>query len=211
MENYPANSKRSKEEKAESKSKPVERVKAKKIVQGKVELKKKSEFRKIIGAFIAEDIGNVKDIVIQEIVIPTIQQGILESIGIVFGIDARGFYRRGDSNRRSGERVSYGKYYDTKEPRKGNRDGYRRRETLDFGDVSVESKSEALDILDNMAYYIEEYGYCTVTDLYDMLGKTPPTTGIDYGWESMSSIRHERTFGGEYRLMLPRPVLLDRR
>lgn len=211
MENYPSNSKRSKEEKAESKSKPVERVKAKKIVQGKVELKKKSEFRKIIGAFIAEDIGNVKDIVIQEIVIPTIQQGILESIGIVFGIDARGFYRR-DSNRRSGERVSYGKYYDTKDTRKNDRDsGYRRRETLDFGDVSVESKSEALDVLDNMAYYIEEYGYCTVTDLYDMLGKTPPTTGIDYGWESMSSIRHERTFGGEYRLMLPRPVLLDRR
>ena len=44
MEIYPSNSKRSKEEKAESKSKPVERVKAKKIVQGKVELKKKSEF-----------------------------------------------------------------------------------------------------------------------------------------------------------------------
>lgn len=212
MEQFPSNSKRSRPA-----NKPVDRTsndvqKAQKIVQGEVTVKKKSEFGKFISAFITDEWRDIPNFIVNDVVIPTIKRGMLESIAMTFGVDIglkKSSYYKGGSGK-----VSYGRYYDDRydQPYRDSRYKEERapkrepkRVGYDYEDFYVTSKGEADDILETMALRMEDYGWCTVGDLYDMMGITPPPTARYYGWDDMTGMYSERTFDGKYRLLLPRP------
>ena len=99
IDDYKPNSRRSKENKTESK--PEKKVE--KVVTGNVKLKKKSELSKFKDVFISEDVGNVKSYIFMDVVIPAAKKAISDIVRD--GID---MILYGDTKRKSN---NYGSSY----------------------------------------------------------------------------------------------------
>lgn len=187
--------------KAEQKEAPVEREKRQKVVGGKVATKKNNA-RKFADVFLSEDIGNVKDHVLMEILVPAISNTILDIItnaaDMVFG-------KYSGNKKRKGSRISYSRYSD---PREERRSGTRAQSRFDYEDIIFDSYGDAEIVLDEMDNLIEKFHEVTVADLYDLAGLNAPFTANKYGWENIATAKPMRVSGG-YALKLPKARLLD--
>ena len=77
MENYPSNSHKTREQNTDKK--------VEKVVSGKTSTKKKSGIRKLSDTFLSEDIGNVKNYIFAEVLLPAAKK--LVSDIVTNGID----------------------------------------------------------------------------------------------------------------------------
>lgn len=180
------------------------------IVQAKT--RKRNGVQKFFRSLIAEDLPNIKDYIIDDILRPTIQNFLIDSltdtVSMVFGgeVGSRGSRRRSHS-----DRVSYRDYYD--DDRRGSR---RRRDRdrdddfrgYDLDDVIVDTRAEAERVLDKLDEIIDRYGYVTVADVYELVGIQGRWTDNKYGWTRIASAKPQRVRDG-YLIQLPRPKPLD--
>jgi hypothetical protein len=67
----------------------------------------------------------------------------------------------------------------------------------------------AESVREEMCNVIEEYGFVTVADMYDMAGLDQPYTSNKFGWTSIRSAESIRLRDGGYILKLPRPMPID--
>jgi hypothetical protein len=76
-----------------------------------------------------------------------------------------------------------------------------------FGEIVLNSRSDAEIVIDSLRDLIEQYGNAKVTNLYSLLGITGEFTDQKYGWTNLSraSVIHTRE---GYVLDLPRPEVL---
>lgn len=193
-EEFKSNSHKSKEElKREEK-------KIEKVATGKVKTKKKSGATKFADVFITEDIGNVKDYIIYDVLLPAAKKTISEIVSN--GVDMI-LYGETKSRKSKGSKVSYSKYYDDRD------DDYRRSSRrsrvlgYDYEDVILETRREAEEVLNRMEDLIDSYGVVSVADLYDLVGISGNYTDNKYGWMNLRSAGIERTRDG-YMLLLPK-------
>ena len=204
MDNYPNNSNRFKEEQEQKKkkaevAKTKENRKVQKVTTGKVRTKKRS---KVLDNFISEDVTDVKDYIIQDILIPTFKNTLSQMVSN--GIDMMLFGEvRGDKRSRGKtDRVSYREYYDRDRDRDERRS--RSRNACDYDDIILDSKAEAEHVLDKMDELIGRYDHVTVADLYDLVGYDGGGyTANRYGWTSMRNADYTRLRDGGYLLKLP--------
>lgn len=202
MQEYQSNSHRSKEQAAE---RAVEKKKEK-VVSGRVSTKKNNT-RKLLGTFISEDAGNVKDYVIKDVLVPAISNTILDiitnSANMIFG------GRDSGRKRSSGSRVSYRSYYDDRRNDRYDRD--RRRDEparFDYDDILFDTRGDAVMVRDHMLDTVAEYGLVRVDDMYDFAGLTAPYTANRYGWMGLRNIDIVRVRDG-YILKLPKAMPID--
>ena len=193
-EEFKSNSHKSKEEPKR------EEKKIEKVATGKVKTKKKSGATKFADVFITEDIGNVKDYIIYDVLLPAAKKTISEIVSN--GIDMI-LYGETKSHKSRGSKVSYSKYYDDRD------DDYRRSSRrsrvigYDYEDVILETRREAEEVLNRMEDLIDSYGVVSVADLYDLVGISGNYTDNKYGWMNLRSAGIERTRDG-YMLLLPK-------
>lgn len=202
---YKPNSHRYRENQADT---PVERKKVEKVVKGVVKTKKKSQIHKFTDIFVAEDIRDVKTYLIDDLLIPSIKNTILDLIVEGATIIFKGEPGR---NRKSGSSVDYVSYrrYADRDRRDDRHRDTRTRTSYGFDDIILESRGEAERVLTRMDELIDTYGFVTVADLYDLVGKTCNYTDNKYGWTNLSSAETVRVRGGDYMLRLPRAVVID--
>lgn len=187
--------------------------KMEKVVTGKVKTKK-SEIRKFTDIFIAEDIGVVKDYVVNDLVIPWTKDLIGDILHntvdmLFFGKNSgRSSRSRSGSGRRADVgHVSYRSYYDDKRDREERRDRSNSRFTYD--DIVFDSRIDAENVLEQMKDIIDTYDLVRVLDLYDLAGVSPaPHTGHNFGWTNLSRAYVDRVRDG-YIIKLPKPVAID--
>lgn len=205
MKHYEGNSIKSREAAVKEEKKPVE-----KVVKGSVKTKKKSEFKKIAGAMINDEVRSIKDHTIYGIIIPTIvdtiSQIVKDSIDLTFHGEVRGSNRsssRGGSSNRSASKVSYRDYYDDRrDDRRRQPDRYER---YSYDDLIFDSEGDANDVLNRMDEIIEQYGVVTVADLFDLADVTGNGyTDQNYGWTNLRSAQVVRNRHNEYTLKMPR-------
>ena len=194
---YTPNSHKYKEEQKVAASE--EKKKVEKVVKGKVRIREKSEFRKFVDLFLPEDVTNVKQFIVQDVLVPAFKKIVSDTVDtILYG----GVKRSGQS---TSDKVSYSKYYD----RFDNKDDRRSTDSsvrgYSCGDIILETRGEALDVLTRMEEIIDRYGMVSVSDLYDMVGKTCDYTGNRYGWTSVRSGDVVRTRDGGFAIRLPKP------
>jgi len=197
MDEYKSNSRFSKNK---DKGGEVKKEKLEKIVTGTVKSKKKNGF---LSSFLTGDMLDIKDYVIQDVLIPAVKNTIEDIItnGISMLLN-NGETRRG-SNRRSStsSRISYRSYYEREE---SERDRGRRRETgYSYDDVILESRAEAEEVIARLDELIDVYGMASVADLYDLVGISGQYTDNKYGWTDVRSASHVRVRDG-YLLKMPR-------
>lgn len=200
--NYGSNSLNNKENKHEQPKKEVT-----KVVKGKVQQKKKSEFNKIASSIISDECKSIKEYTIYEVLVPvikdTISQLIKGSVDMLFYGEVRG----GSSSRRSSSnasRVSYSSYYDD---RRSDRRDSSRSARYSYDDVSFDYREDANEVLNRMDEIVEQYGVVTVADLFDLVGMTGNGyTDQNYGWTSTRSAEVIRARDGKYIIKIQRPT-----
>lgn len=57
---------------------------------------------------------------------------------------------------------------------------------LNYDRFVFETRGDAEAVLMQMSDIVEEYGMVRVSDLYDLVGRTPPVTAHDYGWKAIA-------------------------
>ena len=197
MEDYKSNSHKYREE---QKQKALEEHKVQKVVRGVAKTKKKSGVAKLADVFISEDIYNVKDYLIQDVLVPTAKKAILGAMDMVLNGGSV------SSRRTSSDKVSYRKYYDDRRDDDRRPTGVRKR--FDFDDIVFETRGEAEAVLDQMYDTIKEYGFVTVAAMYDMADLTQPFTSNKYGWTSLRTAEVVRDSDG-YTIKLPKAMPID--
>ena len=213
MERFPNNSgmaltrgERPKKEVQESKPEP------KKVISGTAKRQKKSLGKKITETFIQGDITEVAEHIFKDILIPSAietagEMGHNLVDGMIYGDDAPARRR----SRRNRERTSIDGGTGRNRGSRGRQTSHNRR-TLNFDDIFLDSREEAVAVLDELQERIAAYDRTTVADLYDAVGWDHDYTESKYGWYDLENARVIRVRGEEsygYSLDLPKAELLD--
>lgn len=204
IDRLPGNSNASKEAVTQK-----ERPKMKRVTKGPVKTRKQGLGRKLLNAFISEDVDDVKSYVIQDVLIPTIRATIYDMIEGSTAMMLLGRAGKGGRNRGNRTYVDYSSRSNLNN-QTGSRAGSYARSG---GSYSVEevvfgSRSEAEDLLDAMIETMREYdGIISVADYYDMAGVRDGGGYTDnyWGWKDLGNASVRRIREG-YLLSLPRPI-----
>lgn len=199
--NYKPNSKLSKRDDS---GEIVEKKKIEKVVKGTAKTKKKNGF---LGMFLADEALDLKNYVLFDVLVPAVKTAISDIV--TNGIDMVLYGEtspKGKSGRSS--KISYTGYYD-RSSRDRDRDRDRTRPGgYNYDDVILESKGEALEVLERLDEIIEQYGMASVADLYDLVGVSGQYTDNKYGWTDLRSATSQRVRDG-YLLKMPRAIPLN--
>lgn len=201
MEEYKPNSNRSKEETAAAPEKHIE-----KVVTGNVKTKKTGVVKKLANEIVQEDMRNVRSYVFTEVIIPALKRVISDIV--TNSID---MILYGESGRRKpnspASKVSYRSYYDERHdsPRSS---ADRTRQFYDYGEIILENRGEAEEVLDRLGELIDTYRIASVADLCDLVGVESRYTDNKYGWTDIRGADIIRIRDG-YLLKLPRPLPIN--
>jgi hypothetical protein len=186
--------------KSEEEAKKVE-----KVVSGVVKTKKKSEFRKLSDIFISEDAANVKNYIFMDVLVPAIKKAVSDIVRD--GIDMILYGSTGRSQRSTNASyVSYDRFSDRRYTSNTRETASNRtRVGYSYEDVIIPNRAEAEEVLSRMDELIEQYGFASVADLYDLVGVTGNYTDNKYGWNNLRNADVVRDREG-YLLRLPKAL-----
>lgn len=213
---FDGNSHREKDAK-DSRPPSKQRDEMKPVADGKIE--KKGGF---LASLLKEDGDNIREYFFETIVIP----GILDAISGIGGIvldsvtdtiellfENKGY--SGSSKWKSKGHTNYSSISSNKS-RKSSR--YRRDDDDEdddneddsehsYDNVHVKTEREAQEVKRRLQERIEETGYATVANLYQLTGNYHTWTDSEKGWTSLNSMSWTRTRNRKrpYLLILPRP------
>lgn len=207
MEPFPPNSKAAKSKERE----PVQRVTSGNTVRRRRPLSK--QFKE---TFFGGDAHTAWHYMISNVMIPAIQDTIIEMVQS--GIER---VIRGDRTRRAGSptglgHVNYRGYGAARRPVRDDRPpmptGYslsraaRARHGLD--EIIIASRQEAEEVIDQLFDIISKYESATLADLYELTGLESSHTDHTWGWSNLRGASVGRVRGGGYLLDLPEPEFL---
>lgn len=80
----------------------------------------------------------------------------------------------------------------------------RSRRSMRIDDFIFSNKDDAQKVLNELTNIIDQYGFASINDLYDICNKSCPYTGEEYGWFTPSnfSLHYDTGYDG-YVLDLP--------
>lgn len=202
------NSHRAKEEQQAQTNTPAPEKRVEKVVKGAAKTKK-NNVRKLTDIFIAEDANNVKSYVLMDVIVPAIKNAlydvVVDGIGMILGKPIRGGSRTVSGG--TAERTSYRNYYyDQRNEREYGR--ARAGSRFNYDDVVLETRGDAVLVLDQLHQELAKYGVVRVSDLYEMAGITAPYTYCNYGWTNLRSAEVVRIRDG-YIIKTPNPMPID--
>lgn len=204
MEEYKSNSHKSREEQQAT---VTTDKKVKKVVNGSVRAKKKSEIQKFADVFIQEDAQKVKSYIMMDVLVPAVKKAISDIV--TNGIDMILYGDTGHTKKSgSASKISYRSYYDKKTEHR-DYSSNRTRTGYDYDDIILDNRGEAEEVLFRMDELIDTYGLVSVADFYDLVGITGNYTDNKYGWTDIRSASVVRVHGNGYMIKLPRALPLN--
>lgn len=210
VDEFPGNSSKEKERPKQLRNEPEKKVQ--RIVQGRVQRRKKPLGRRIKDFFIG-DTRSVLEYITADVLMPSLRdifvdvvtQGVERS---VYKDDIRSLGRRGRRDPRG--HVRYDRYSSSRHDRDDRRDISRRdRSRHNFDEIILNSRIEAEETIDAMFDIIQQFEEVTVADLYELVGVSSNYTDQKWGWDDLTGAGATRLSGGGYLLDLPRPIPLD--
>lgn len=175
-----------------------------KIIEGKVTTRKIPWYKRFAHSLVADDTQSMGDWVMQEVIIPSIRNLISDTVRgstdrLLYGTArARGPARIGE---RPGLRTRYDQMSDHEPRRMLSRDARARH---DFNDVVLDSRTEAIEVIEALIDRVDRYQSATVADLYDLVGVTGSFADQRWGWTDLRTADVRQVRGG-FLLDLPSP------
>ena len=208
MEAFPPNSQKAKTPGREPKK--VERVTSAEVVRRRRPLGK--QFK---NTFFGGDANTAVQYMISNVLVPAAKEAIVEAASsgfekLVYG-DTRP--RRGAPTSGYGHinynRMGGPKAQDDRPPSpRGISRGGRARH--DFGELVIQHRQEAEEVLERLYDILGKYDTVTVADLYELVGLASSHTDHKWGWTDLHGAQIGRSRGGGYLLDLPDPESLER-
>lgn len=182
---------------------------------------RKSLRRRFVDIFFAEDVGDVKTYLVRDIVVPAIQDAIVDGVTGALGMIFYGDSRRVSNKTTGGPKINYGGYFGGGASRKNKVSEAQRKSAIHSGFEALmkDNRGEAEEILIEMEEILNDYGQITVSDYYDLFGESTEFTQNNYGWLDLDNARIRRVPRGFYdeetrryidgfAVEMPRPVAL---
>ncbi len=194
----------------------VERARPEPVTKGKVIVRKKPIGRRIFETFVKEDVPNIKEYVIHDWIVPAIKNfffdGVIGGISDTIEMSLFGTTRgaRGGSRVVRSQGQSYVQYQSASQGRTGNTSirTVNNRAAHNFGDIILETRGEAEEVLSQLVDYTTDDKTASVADLYYLVGMDHNFTDQQWGWFDLSGASVDRVREG-YILRLPKPVLIN--
>lgn len=196
MEEYRSNSHKSKQDNNE----PIPEKRVNSVVSGQAKIKKKSGFRKVADALIAEDASNVKEYIFKDVIIPSLKKTINDVVTNTMEMFLYG--KTGGAGKTSASKISYRSYYENKRPDSVERT-VKYRDGFDYDDIEFETRGAAEAVLTSMNDVLDRYNVVSVGDFYDLAGIQTPNYNLNsYGWTNLSGAKVIGT-GSGYIIRFP--------
>ena len=212
MEEYKSNSNKSREK--TDKQLPKEEPKVTKVISGTAKTKKKSGVQKFADVFIAEDIANVKNYILNDIIIPTLKRALYDSFTDGLDMMLNGASGQRYRGRRVGSRYSYDKAYSRASYQRDNRNESTTRTRgsgFDYDTILFSNRGDAERVLMELEELISQYGIASVQDLYSAADLSCPYTYNNYGWTDLRSADVIRARDDDgYYIKLPKALPINR-
>ncbi|MEG2624228.1 MAG: hypothetical protein RSC06_15145 [Clostridia bacterium] len=202
MSEYRSNSNRMKEE--ERQDLPERR--AEKVIAGTATQRKKNGLDKLGSIFIANDLKDVKNYILQDVLIPTIKRAFYDIVcngtGMLLGERNPG---RGGG---PANKVSYRSYYDRPEDKRTtSNNGSRAKSSYSYNDLIFANRGDAEVVLERMCELLDHFDAVSVADLCDLAGESSNYTDNKYGWTNLDDARVRSVRDG-YIIELPKATTL---
>jgi hypothetical protein len=218
VDDYPPNSRKSREPKVEP-TLPEPEKRAEKVVEGEVVRRKKPLGRRFTETFFSGSGRGVVSYIVLDVLLPAAKDTIADVVSQ--GIERMLFGEARSVSRRTGSRpsgssgyVSYNRY-SSQPPSASRREdprstdiSRRARATHDFDEIILATRAEAEEVIGRLFDIVSKYEAATVADLYELLGITSKFTDDRWGWTDIRGAGVTRVRNG-YLLDLPRPEPLD--
>jgi hypothetical protein len=211
----PPNAKRDRETPGQPKTEaPPKEVK--RIVKSEAVQRKKPLGKRLMETFVGgDDARSVGQYLVQDVLVPAFKDTIVDMVqeGIERMVRGESSSRRSTRNRPGqSTHVNYNSMSRQTRPirEEPRRELSRRdRATHNFGQIEIDTKGEADEVIDYLFHLISTYEVATVADVYEMVGLSGNFTDEKYGWTDVRGARAVRIRGGKYILDLPDPQPLD--
>lgn len=212
MQDFPANSAkaraRSENPRLRDQPEKIERVTSADAIR-----RKRGLGRQFKETFVGGSARMAFDYMILEVVVPSIKDMLAEAMQS--GIEKLIY---GESRvRRSGSSSSYSNVghvnyqgMSSNKPQTTRMLSRQSRARHDFGEIVLQSRQDAEDVIDRMFDVLARYGSVTVATLYELTGIQASHTDEKWGWTSLSGAKAARQRSGGFLLDLPDPEPLDR-
>jgi len=215
---FPSNSQTQKASPSKKEEKKVERVTRGEVIQRKKSLGTRFKETFISGA----DSKSVLEYVLFDILVPAAKDMVVDATqaglerkfyGETRSAGRRGYNRANSIVSGAGGYQAYNRMGGSvlrSDPRAREevRPSRRSRAKHDFGEIVMESRAEANEVLDALFELISKFEVATVADLYELTGIPAEFTDNRWGWEDLrgADVVHVRD---GYLLELPQPVAID--
>lgn len=208
MENFPGNSHEQKRTQGEPSSQE-KKERPQKVVNNQVVQRKKPLRSRLSELVFGGDGKSVAQYVVADVMLPALKDMVADAVSQ--GIERLIFGENKPANRRPGHRPGGGpiNYNRMSGNVTVNRPGESRvmtprgRASHDFGEIVLQTRAEAEEVISSMLDLLEKYGIVSVSDLYDLVGEVGTHIDEKWGWMNLSSADVRRTRDG-YVLNLPR-------
>lgn len=77
--------------------------------------------------------------------------------------------------------------------------------TRDKKPISFETRKEAREVLNELEQIIVDYGYATIGDIYEIIGRNSTGRDMVFGWKDLDKAKIVRRKHNDYRLKMPKP------
>lgn len=201
-DNLPDNSHKSRNEKKEA----PEGKRVEKVIHGKAKVKKNNT-RKLSDVFISEDVGNVKNYILMDVIVPSIKKALYELV--VGTLDMTLYGGRGNGRRPTADKVSFRDYNSVSHRDERSYSSNRTASGYSYDDIVVDTRGEAETVLMRLDEVMEEYDCVRVADLYDLVGVTGNYTDNRYGWTNIRNAEVVKVRDG-YKIKMPRALPLKK-
>jgi hypothetical protein len=165
---------------------------------------------------------NFGEYLLNHVIIPMTKDLIINTVkqtldGISNGVEDR---VGGSSRARGGRSTVHGsvRHTDYTAPSRSNRVGSSAVRSAPAGprvvirrsnrvqDVLFDTREDALDVKEDLQAKIDDFGHCTVGDLYAASGIRPKSTDEAWGWDDLSEARVRSLSTGDFQLVVPQPI-----
>lgn len=211
MQDFPANSQKARDRPEgppqNERPKRVEQVTSAEAVQRKRRLG--SRFKE---TFVGGSARGALDYMVLEVVIPAIQDTMIDAFQGGVERLIRGDNRPRRSGMSSYSNVGHVNYQgmSSNRPPTSRTISRQSRTRHDFGEIVIQSRQEAEEVIDRMFDILSRYGTVTVADLYELTGIQSGHTDTKWGWTSLRGAKAARLRTGGFLLELPDPESLER-
>lgn len=215
MHEFPGNSQKQKAHAQGPPPQVEERPRAERITKSAPEQRKRGLGKKFKATIVGGTARETAAYVVEDVVVPGIRD-------MLFDAFEGGLHRLiyGESNRArrnypsSYSSVGHVNYQSMSKPQAthqpaGRMFSRRARSQHDFGEIVLEDRREAQDVLDQMYEYLSRFGEVKVADLYDMVGIRSSHVDHKWGWTLLQGAKLVRTRDGRFLLDLPEPDELN--